>query len=136
MRELNIGDQTVRVRATPLALLFYKQEFKTDLLGDFLKMAQGMVGLQALSGSNQQLDLKDINLGQLDSVMFLQLIWAMAKADALGKQFPSFVEWVSSFESFDLFDSEILTAVMEEATSGFFRAGAKGLKQTVQQAQR
>lgn len=108
MRELNIGDQTVRVRATPLALLFYKQEFKSDLLGDLLKLEK----------------VKN-DPSQLDSVAFLQLIWAMAKADAFGKPFPSFVEWVGSLDSFDLSDQSVLVAALEEAADGFFRSGVK-----------
>ncbi|MDO3680567.1 hypothetical protein [Paenibacillus ehimensis] len=108
MRELNIGEKTVRVRATPLALLFYKQEFKSDLIGDLLK-----------------LDKVRRDPSQLDSVSFLQLIWAMAKADAYGKSFPSFVEWIASLDSFDLSDQDVLAAAMEEATSGFFRSGVK-----------
>jgi len=38
MREITIGDKTIRVRATPLALLFYKQEFSVDLVGDLMSM--------------------------------------------------------------------------------------------------
>lgn len=108
MREIRIGSQTVRVRATPLALLYYKQEFKTDMMGDLMKMK----------------NIVD-DPTQIDILVFLQLIWAMAKADAFGKQFPSFVEWMSSLESFDFSDRSLLTAVMEEAAQGFFRSGAK-----------
>lgn len=111
MRELKIGEQTVRVRATPLALLFYKQEFKSDLLGDLLKLEK----------------IKD-DPSQLDTVAILQLIWAMAKADAFGKQFPSFVEWVGTLDSFDMSDQSILVGVMEEAANGFFRSGSAGIK--------
>lgn len=109
MRELKIGDQQVRVRATPLALLFYKQEFRSDLLGDLMKM---------------QAVVQDPS--QLDSVALLQLIWSMAKADAYGQgQFPSFVDWVAKLESFDLADTAVITAALEEAANGFFRAGVK-----------
>jgi hypothetical protein len=128
MRELKIGEQTVRVRATPLALLYYRQEFKTDLLGDLLKMVQSLVGMEALISGVGQIDFSKINLGALDSIAFLQLIWAMAKADAFGRPFPSFQEWIASLESFDLFSGDTLTAVIEEAANGFFRSGADGIK--------
>lgn len=109
MRELNIGETKVRVRATPLALLFYKQEFKTDLLGDLVK-------LEAIRNDPTK----------LDAIAFLQLIWAMAKADSYGKPFPSFTEWVSTLDSFDLTDPSFLIAALEEAAEGFFRgAGGK-----------
>lgn len=109
MRELNIGGTEVRVRATPLALLFYKQEFKSDLIGDLVKM-QDMVN----------------DPSKLDTVQTLQLIWAMAKADAYGDKFPSFVQWVSTLESIDLTDSSFLVGALEEARDGFFRGGVKG----------
>ena len=128
MREIRIGEQVVRVRATPLALLFYRQEFKRDLTGDLLKMVQGMVGLQALMSGSQQIDLEKLDLGGIDSVVILQIIWAMAKADAFGSgSFPAFFEWVASYESLNVFDPDLLAAVMEEAGNGFFRSrtGAK-----------
>lgn len=104
MKELNIGEKTVRVRATPLALLFYKQEFKSDLLADLIKM-DGVA--------------KDIS--NLDIVTILQLIWAMAKADSFGQPFPSFEKWLSEFESIDFSDPSFFVAAMEEATDGFLR---------------
>jgi len=103
MKELNIGEQKVRVRATPLALLFYKQEFKADLLGDLTKME----GIK-----------KDTS--KLDSVALLQLVWAMAKADAYPNKFSSFMEWLSSLDGFDFSDPTFLSAALEEATTGFF----------------
>jgi len=109
MRELVIGESKVRVRATPLALLYYKQEFKSDLLGDLVKM-------QVLT----------TDPSKLDSVALLQLIWAMAKADAHPERFPSFEGWLSTLDGFDFSDSEVLSAALEEAADGFFRRGKQG----------
>ncbi|MEV2910158.1 hypothetical protein ABNF65_16370 [Paenibacillus larvae] len=108
MRELNIGEQKVRVRATPLALLFYKQEFKSDLVADLTKLENAME-----------------DPTQFDTLFFLQLIWAMAKADALGKNFPSFYEWVSTLDSFDIADETVGGAALEEAADGFFVPASK-----------
>lgn len=106
MREIVIDGKTVRVRATPLALLYYKQEFKSDLIGDLLKM--------------QKME-KDPS--QFDSLLFVQIVWAMAKADN-PKGFPGFEKWLEDLGSFDFSDEGLLLAVMEEATDGFFRRGA------------
>ena len=38
MREISIGEKQIRLRATPLALLYYQQEFGSDLVGDLIKM--------------------------------------------------------------------------------------------------
>ncbi len=102
MKEIAIGDNVVRIRATPIALVFHKQEFGSDLLGNIMAM------------ETIKKDPKS-----LDSVAFLQMIWAMAKADAFGKEFPSFLAWVGGLKSFDLFDLDLIKAVMEEAADGF-----------------
>jgi hypothetical protein len=103
MREITIGEKTIRLRATPLALLFYKQEFKTDLIGDLISMQE-----------------METDPSQFDALKFLQLIWAMAKADD-AKGFPSFEAWLSNLDSIDFDDGDMMTAVIEEATDGFFR---------------
>ena len=107
MREITIGEKQIRIRATPLALLFYKQEFRTDLIGDLISM-QEMAN----------------DPSQFDSIKMLQLIWAMNKADD-AKNFPSFEGWLGSFDNIDFGDGEMLTEAIEEATDGFFRGGRK-----------
>ena len=107
MREITIGEKQIRVRATPLALLFYKQEFKTDLIGDLISM-QEMAN----------------DPSRFDSIKMLQLIWAMNKADK-PEGFPSFEGWLSNLDSIDFADADIMTTVIEEATDGFFRGGRK-----------
>lgn len=107
MREITIDGKETRLRATPLALLYYKQEFDRDLIGDLIKM-QGL----------------EHDPEVFDSVIFLQLIWALAKADK-PKDFPSFPAWVSKLDSIDFSDQKLLIAVMEEAVDGFFRGQEK-----------
>jgi hypothetical protein len=105
MRTIKIGKQEIGLKATPLALLFYKQQFKSDLVSDLLKME----GIE-----------KDPS--KLDGVLILQIAWAMAKAyEGVGKKFPDFISWVAELDGFDF--SEIATDVMEEAQDGFFRGG-------------
>jgi hypothetical protein len=123
MREIPIGDNRVRVRATPLALLFYKQEFKTDLIADILKMGIRVVGKKGLNIKGGA-SLENLDFSALDSTLFLQLVWAMAKADS-PKGFPSFMTWVEGLERIDFADAEFLNGVIEEAVDGFFRGGRK-----------
>lgn len=119
MREIKIGEQTIRVRATPLALFFYKQEFDSDLVGDLSKVME-LRKTNSEKGSDEEVDLS-----KLDTVAILQMVWAMSKADAFGKQFPPFFEWLGSLETVDFSDQDFLRGVLEEATDGFFRTGAK-----------
>lgn len=107
MREITIGEKTIRVRATPLALLYYRQEFKADLIGDLISM-------QAMASDPSK----------FDAIKLLQLIWAMAKADD-AKNFPSFEAWLGGMDNFDFTDQDLLSGVMEEAADGFFRGGRK-----------
>ncbi|TCN00862.1 hypothetical protein EV294_101312 [Paenibacillus sp. BK033] len=120
MRELKFGEQTVRVKATPLALLFYKQEFGGDLLADMTKMAGGL----------KEEPEQEADISGLDTVAILQLIWAMAKADAFGgPSFPSFINWLGSFEDVDFTDESLLKGALEEAAHGFFRKGLQASTQ-------
>lgn len=110
MREIKIGEKTIRVRATPLALLYYKQAFGTDIVGD-------MVSMQGIE--------KDPS--RFDSIVLLQMMWAMAKADTgPGSKFPSFETWLSDLEGLDFSDPGMMLAVMEEVADGFFRRGKQG----------
>jgi hypothetical protein len=108
MRTIKIGEKEIGLKATPLALLYYKQEFKTDLVGDLLKM-------QNLANDPSA----------LDSVMILQAAWAMNKAAEGGKLFPHFEAWLEQFEYVDFSDPDTLTEVMNEAVEGFFRRGSR-----------
>lgn len=110
MRIVTIDGKETRVRANPLALLYYRQEFGADLMGDMAKW-QG-------AGSD---------LGRFDSVVFLQLVWALAKAGSdKPAGFPDFAAWLGALESFDFGDQALLAAVSAEATDGFFRGGSAG----------
>ncbi|MGG2988740.1 hypothetical protein ABEO46_06410 [Geobacillus stearothermophilus] len=109
MRTVNIGGKDIGLKATPLALLYYRQEFKSDLIGDLLKM-------QELANDPSA----------LDSVALLQIAWAMNKAaEGKGKAFPNFEAWLDQFEYVDFSDADTMTAIMDEAADGFFRGGSR-----------
>lgn len=127
MRELSCGDQKVRVRASNLTLLFYKQEFKRDVVGDFAAMLTELVGgLQALSGG-KKFDLANIDLSKLDSVVLLQIIWSMAKSAEYdgSSKFPNFTDWIGTVDDLNIFNKDVLLAVAEEGAKGFFRTDLK-----------
>jgi hypothetical protein len=109
MRTIKIGEKEIGLKATPLALLFYKQQFKSDLVSDLLKM-QGL----------------EKDPSKLDGVLILQMAWAMARAnEGLGQKFPDFNTWVAGLDELDL--EELMVCVIEEAQQGFFR-GRSGVK--------
>ena len=107
MRTIKIGEKEIGLKATPLALVYYKQAFKSDLVSDMLKMD----GLE-----------KDPS--KLDGVIILQMAWAMARAnEGIGKKFPDFDNWVAELDGLDL--EEFMTCVMQEAQNGFFRGRSR-----------
>lgn len=121
MREVNIGDKTIRLRGTTLSLLYYQQEFNRDLVGDLAGMIASMVGLGALQGD--KVAAENINFGAIDSVSLLRLVWVLART-AVGPtgQFPSFTQWLAENEDIDIFGGGLLPAAIEEASNAFFRS--------------
>ena len=141
MKEIKIGEKTIRVRATPLALLFYRKEFKADLLSDLIKMSAGMLGLiTAITGKTAEemkgdelkeletsgIDIASLGSFNIDIIGIMQITWAMAKADAYNTHFQSFETWFVSLGEFDLLgDLTSLMAALEVAADGFLSRGAK-----------
>jgi len=120
MREITIGDKTLRLRGSALSLLHYNQEFGRDLLGDMVGMVAGLTGFQALSGG--EVDPSKLDFSRLDSVAILRLVWTLARTAAgINAPFPSFAKWLEEHEELNIFDAELLNAAMTEATKIFFR---------------
>lgn len=110
MRDIKIGDKTVRVTASPVTLYIYKKEFGTDLVGDLLSLEE-----------------LEYDPSALDSIKFLQMAWAMAKTANMPNNFPDFVTWLSEFDYVDFSEDSMMTGIVEEAEKGFFRnAGGQG----------
>lgn len=124
MKEIVIGDgKVLRLKGSVLSLLHYHQEFGRDLFGDLVGMVTGLAGFQALSNDGE-VDLSKLDLSKLDSIALLRLIWTLARTAAgAGGQFPSFARWLEENEDINIFDLDLLAAVMEEAQKIFFRGG-------------
>jgi hypothetical protein len=138
MRIVKMGEKEIGLKATPLALLYYKQEFKTDLLGDLIRLAGNLaksggdlIKLAELAEkSSNEVNINDLDLdaiaAELDTVAILKLVWAMNKtSEGPGKSFPNFEAWLDNLEVFDLTDQTFIGTVMREAMDGFFRGGTR-----------
>lgn len=115
MKTVKIGNKELGLRATPLALLYYQQTFKKDLLED-------LVSFQNMA------NIEEGDFSGFDSVKILQICYAMNKADNFGKQFPEFEKWLSKLDSVDFADENFMLDVINEATDGFFRSTNGGAK--------
>ena len=109
MRTVRLGEHEIELRATPLALFFYKQAFGRDLIGD-------ISSFQSMSQT-----LNDGDFSQFDSVLLLQLAYAMNKASKPGKTFPMFEAWLNELDAVAFDDPEWMVGIVEEAVDGFFR---------------
>lgn len=116
MKTVEIGEKELGLRATPLALLYYRQEFEKDLMADLVSMEEVVDTFE------------DEDFSGFDSVKILQLCYAMNKADNFGESFPDFEKWLSELGSISLADGSVMVEVIEEAFDGFFRPGKTGSK--------
>lgn len=117
MRIIKIGDKEIGLKASPLALLYYQQDFKKDLIAD-------LMSLQGLT------KFAEGDYSALNSVLFLQILYVLNKAYNFGKKFPDFNRWLAEFDSIDLM--EIIPELVEEIEDGFFRSA--GLQQPAEPA--
>lgn len=104
MRNVKIGGEEYRVMATPITLFFYKKEFKSDLIGDFVPL------------QNMQNDPHSF-----DGAVFLQITWAMIKT-AQKNTTPAFEQWINGLPYVNFDDVDMLTGIFNEAIEGFFRS--------------
>lgn len=110
MKTVKMGNKELGLRATPLALLYYRQEFDKDLIEDLVSF-QNMAGMEKGDFSG------------FDSLKILQMCYAMNKANNFGKkQTPDFTSWLSKLDSVDFADENFILEVINEAMDGFFRS--------------
>jgi hypothetical protein len=112
MKNVTIGNKELGLRASPMALLFYQQNFNSDLIADLAKFQKENMDKIAKG------DFSNFN-----SVELLQMTWAMNKAAEYPDKFPAFEEWLGSFNSFQVTNANYIIGIIKEATDGFFRSG-------------
>lgn len=109
MRKITLGTKEIELRATPLALLYYRQEFGTDLMAD-------LMSLKDMAKIEQE------DFSGLDTLKLLQFVWAMSKAANIGKPFPKYEEWLGSLEQLDFTDVRWILGAIDEARDGFLHS--------------
>lgn len=105
MREVNIGDNPLMIHGSPLTLLFYRQEFGTDILAEIVELEK--------AGKDPS---------KINTVALMQMTWAMGKTAAYGKSdWPNFMTWLGRLEWFDFTNQDVIVALVEEAGQSLFR---------------
>lgn len=102
---IKIGDKSIGVRASHLALIFYKQEFKRGLIADFTAAIVECEKQNALP----------------DEMVMMQMAWAMHKAYTYPAPVETFNEWFMNIGDIDFSSQEMYQGLINEAVSGFFQ---------------
>jgi len=110
MRTIELGGKKLGLRARPSALRVYQQAFGKDLIAE-MQYFQG-IGLELAQG----------NISGFNSMLILQIVYALHQASDTKKVLPHFDEWLDSFEYISFADPSWIMDVIEEVTDGFFRA--------------
>lgn len=128
MREIKSGDTILRIRASSLAIFFFKQEFKTDILkaiGDICKDWLSNPKLVSAAKAGEA-DIPDFGTDLFSIIpngyTVMQITWALNKAQNVAEnlQTPNFESWITQYQDIAVLD--ILQDVIEESMQGFFRA--------------
>ena len=99
-KTIRVSGKEVRLRATAALPIRYKAQFGRDLFADIFKMEPA---------------IKDNDLSKLDTLVFYDLVWLMAKS--ANPSIPDLEEWLDQFDSFPVEDIftvcvEMLSALM------------------------
>ena len=115
MREIQLGDTTVRIAANALLPIVFENEFRRDLMG---VIAPLVAASNASTLTGEAVDMSAISIADME-----RLLWAEAKA-ADRANVPSFMPWAEALPEdalADLFggDEPIATEIYEELQHGF-----------------
>lgn len=115
MRDIKLGDATIRISANALLPIVFEDEFRRDLMTVIAPIVNAS---NASARSGEAMDMSTVSIADMERVL-----WAEAKA-AAPHDVPSFLPWVESLPDdalSDLFggDRPTATEVYAELQHGF-----------------
>lgn len=115
MREIRLGDATVRIAANALLPIVFENEFRRDLMG---VIAPLVAASNASTLTGEAVDMSAVSIADME-----RLLWAEVKA-ADSHNVQSFMPWVEALPEdalADLFggDKPIATEIYAELQHGF-----------------
>lgn len=116
MKGINLKNKTMIVKGTPLAIHFYKQAFKSDVINDLFSMLPTETMEE---NPKKNVDTVEM-LKKIDASTTLQIAYAMNKCGEFGnnKTFPTFEGWLVENEELGILEEGFLTDVLLEAIEG------------------
>ncbi len=117
---INVGGKDVKLKSSAAFAIIYKSQFRRDPLADIMQLAKvvSKMDLKKIAANKDIIEDmgddgegKEIELlgvleglpGGLDTEMFYNFTWALAKA--ADKDIPEPIEFFGQFESFPIFDN-------------------------------
>jgi|GEM_PF-5222785 len=115
MRDVKLGDMTLRISANALLPIVFEDEFRRDLM---TVVAPIVKVSNAASTTGEPVDMSSVSIADMERVL-----WAEAKA-ADPHNVPSFMPWLESLDDdalSGLFDEKdpVATEIFEELKHGF-----------------
>lgn len=107
-KTITIDGKQVRLKATAAIVKRYKAQFRRNLFSDL--MALGAINALASSdGSEQPIDMSNVDMSKVDFEFIYDLTWIYAKT--ADPNIPDPMTWLDGFEEFPI--EEIMPEVME-----------------------
>ncbi|AUB61947.1 hypothetical protein CSW12_02200 [Bacillus cereus] len=107
-KTITIDGKKVRLKATAATVKRYKAQFRRNLFADLMSLG-AISALTSPDGSQQPLDMSNVDLSNVDFELIYDLTWLYAKtADS---SIPDPMAWLDEFEEFPI--EEIMPEVME-----------------------
>ena len=107
-KTITIDGKQVRLKATAATVKRYKAQFRRNLFADLMGLG-AISTLTSPDGSQQPLDMSNVDLSNVDFELIYDLTWLYAKT--ADPNIPDPMAWLDEFEEFPI--EEIMPEVME-----------------------
>ncbi|HEE9032245.1 hypothetical protein [Bacillus cereus] len=107
-KTITIDGKQVRLKATAATVKRYKAQFRRNLFADLMDLG-AISTLTSPDGSQQPLDMSNVDLSNVDFELIYDLTWLYAKT--ADPNIPDPMTWLDEFEEFSI--EEIMPEVME-----------------------
>ncbi|MBG9614161.1 hypothetical protein [Bacillus cereus] len=107
-KTITIDGKKVRLKATAATVKRYKAQFRRNLFADLMGLG-AISAVTSPDGSQQPLDMSNVDLSNVDFELIYDLTWLYAKT--ADPNIPDPMTWLDEFEEFLI--EEIMPEVME-----------------------
>ncbi|MBG9826858.1 hypothetical protein [Bacillus wiedmannii] len=103
-----IDGKQVRLKSTAATVKRYKAQFRRNLFADLMGLG-AISALTSSDGTQQPIDMSNVDLSNVDFELIYDLTWLFAKT--ADQSIPDPMVWLDSFEEFPI--EEIMPEIMD-----------------------